>query len=99
MCGVQKHLLGRKLKLYTDFIDYFHPQKGIPEIATTWLQWWAVIPSAYKYEVLFQPFVNYGNKNALSRLPLDQDQHCVDEVEEIICAVETQQLDELPGTD
>jgi len=49
--------------------------------------------------VLFQPFVNYGNKNALSRLPLDQDQHCVDEVEEIICAVETQQLDELPGTD
>ena len=103
--GVRKfrqYLLGRKFKLYTDhkpLLTIFHPQKGIPEIAASRLQRWAVTLSAYDYEVHFQPSTNYGNADALSRLPLDQDQDWVDDAEEIVCTVETQQLDELPVTD
>ena len=103
--GVQKfrqYLLGRKFKLYTDhkpLLTIFHPQKGIPEIAASRLQQWAVTLSAHDYEVHFLPSTNHGNADALSRLPLDQDQDWIDNAEEIVCTVEIQQLDELPVTD
>ena len=91
--GVQKigqYLLGRKFKLYTALLTIFHPQKGIPEIAASRLRW-AVTLSAYDYKVHFKPSTNHGNADALSRLPLDQDQDWVNETEKIVCAVETQQ--------
>ena len=100
--GVQKfrqYLLGRKFKLHTDhkpLLSIFHPQKGIPEVAASRLQRWAITLSAYNYEVQYQPSTQHGNADALSRLPLDQEEDCENEEEEVVCAVEEQQLDNLP---
>ena len=101
--GVQKfkqYLLGRKFNLHTDhkpLLSIFHPQKGIPEVAASRLQRWAITLSAYDYEVRYQPSAQHGNADALSRLPLDHDEALEsDEEEEIVCAIEEQQLDKLP---
>ena len=102
MFGVRKfkqYLLGRKFRLHTDhkpLLSIFHPQKGIPEVAASRLQRWAITLSAYDYEVHYQPSAQHGNADALSRLPLDQnDEEDFDE-EEIVCAVEEQQIENLP---
>ena len=74
--GVQKfrqYLLGRKFQLITDhkpLVTIFHPQKGIPEMTASRLQRWAIILSAYDYEVRYQPSAQHGNADGLSRLPL-----------------------------
>ena len=101
--GVQKfkqYLLGRKFKLHTDhkpLLSIFHPHRGIPEVAASRLQRWAITLSAYDYEVHYQPSAQHGNADALSRLPLDHDESVQrDEQEEIVCAIEEQQLDNLP---
>ena len=101
--GVQKfkqYLLGRKFNLHTDhkpLLSIFHPQKGIPEVAASRLQRWAITLSAYDYEVRYQPSAQHGNADALSRLPLDHDEALEsDEEEEIVCVIEEQQLDKLP---
>ena len=82
-----QYLLGRKFKLYTDhkpLLTIFYLQKGIPGIAAN-RQRWAETLSAYDYEIHFQPFTKHGNADdALSRLPLDQNQNWVDDTEEIV---------------
>ena len=90
--GVQKfkhYLLGRKFKLHTDhkpLLSIFHPQRGIPEVAASRLQRWAITLSAYDYEVHYQPSAQHGNADVLSRLPLDHDESVErDEEEEIVC--------------
>ena len=101
--GVQKfkqYLLGRKFKLHTDhkpLLSIFYPQKGIPEVAASRLQRLAITLSAYDYKVHYQPSAQHGNADALSRLPLDHNESVErDEEEEIVCAIEEQQLDNLP---
>ena len=87
---------------YTDhnlLLTIFPPQKGIPKVAANRLQRWAITLSAYDYKVHFKLSTNQGNADALKRLSLDHDQDWLDEVEEIVCAVETQKLDELLVTD
>ena len=99
--GVQKfrqYLLGRKFKLHTDhkpLLSIFHPQKGIPEVAASRLQRWAITLSAYDYEIQYKPSTQHGNADALSRLPLEIEDYFENE-EEIVCAIEEQQLDNLP---
>ena len=98
--GVKKfkqYLLGRKFKLHTDhkpLLSIFHPQKGIPEVAASRLQRWAITLSAYDYEVQYIPSTQHENADALSRLPLEHDDDGENE-EEIVCAIEEQQLDNL----
>ena len=63
----------------------FHPQKGIPEVAASRLQQWARILSAYNYKVHYQLSAQHGNADALSRLPLDNDEALEsDEEDEIL---------------
>ena len=99
--GVQKfkqYLLGRKFKLQTDhkpLLSIFHPQKGIPEVAASRLQRWAITLSAYDYEVQYKLSAQHGNADALSRLPLESEDGAGNEEEEIVCLIEEQQLDNL----
>ena len=55
---LRQYLLGRKFQLITDhkpLVTIFHPNKGIPETASSRLQRWAIILSAYDYQVKYQP--------------------------------------------
>ena len=100
--GVQKfrqYLLGRKFQLITDhkpLVTIFHPNKGIPEMAASRLQRWAIILSSYDYEVKYQPSASHGNADGLSRLPLQDEPSEQDESAEIVCALEEHQLHSLP---
>ena len=51
----------------------FGPKKGIPPLATARLQFWVVLLSAYKYDIIFKPTLAHANANGLSRLPLPTD--------------------------
>ena len=101
--GVQKFrqylLLGRKFCLITDhkpLLTIFHPAEGIPETAASRLQRWAIVLSAYNYEVKYQPSEKHGNADALSRLPLDKTEDSVDDPDDTVCLLEQQQLNHLP---
>ena len=102
--GVQKfrqYLLGRKFCLLTDhkpLLSVFHPEKEIPEMISSRLQRWAIILSAYTYEVKHKPSEQHGNADGLSQLPLDFDKEWteVTDSEDTVCLLEEQQLTELP---
>lgn len=50
----------------------FGPKKGVPTLAAARLQRWAIILSAYLYDVIFRPTGEYSNADMLSRLPGDR---------------------------
>ena len=74
--GVKKfhpYLFGRNFTLVTHhkpLLSILGPKKGIPSLAATRLQRWAILLSAYSYEVEFKSTHHYGNANGLSQLPL-----------------------------
>ena len=76
--------MGRKFCLITDhkpLLTIFHPAKWIPEMAASRLQLWAIILSAYNYEVKYQPSDKHGNADALSHLPPGSDNLPIDDYE------------------
>ena len=74
--GIQKfhtYLYGREFTLVTDhkpLVSILGPKKGVPSVAAARLHRWAVILSAYKYQIEFCSTTAHGNADALSRLPL-----------------------------
>ena len=74
--GVKKfhqYLYGRKFLLVTDhkpLLAILGPKKGIPSLAAARLQRWAVLLSAYQYEIKFKSTTEHANADGLSRLPL-----------------------------
>ena len=67
------YLYGRKFVLVTDhkpLTTILGPKKGIPVMAAARLQRWALILSAYSYEIEFRPTDCHANADGLSRLPL-----------------------------
>ena len=67
------YLFGRKFILVTDhkpLTIILGPKKGIPVMAAARLQRWALILSAYSYEIEFRPTDSHANADGLSRLPL-----------------------------
>ena len=74
--GVKKfhqYLYGRKFLLITDhkpLLAILGPKKGIPSLAAARLQRWAVLLSAYQYEIQFKLTEQHANADGLSRLPL-----------------------------
>ena len=68
-----KYLYGRKFRLITDhkpLVTILGPKKGIPTLAAARLQRWAILLSAYKYEIQYKSTNDHGNADGLSRLPL-----------------------------
>ena len=58
------------------------PKKGISSLAATCLQRWAILWSAYDYQIHYKCTSNHGNADGLSRLRLpstlpDLDSKCV----------------------
>jgi len=58
------------------------PKKGIPSLAAACLQKWAILLSAYGYNIRYKSTTNHSNADGLSRLPLpstlpDLDVQCV----------------------
>ena len=76
----------------------FHSNKGIPETTSIRLQRWAIILSAYDYEVKYQPSTQHGNADGLSRLPVQEEPQNLDYSSEIVCTLEQEQFQSLPIT-
>ena len=74
--GVKKfnqYLYGRKFTLIIDhkpLTAILGPKKGIPSLAAARLQRWAVLLSAYEYEIKYKSTHDHCNADGLSRLPL-----------------------------
>ena len=77
--GVKKfhlYLYGRKFVLTTDhkpLLTILGPKKGVPSLAAARLQRWALLLSAYSYEIEFRSTHEHGNADGLSRLPLESE--------------------------
>ena len=54
----------------TDHKLILSPRKGIPSLAAARLQRWAIILSAYQYQIEYKCTKDYGNVDRLSRLPI-----------------------------
>jgi len=74
--GVKKFhqfLCGRRFTLYTDhkpLTTILGPKKGIPPLAATRLQRWALILSTYTFQIEYKPTQAHANADGLSRLSM-----------------------------
>ena len=74
--GIQKfhsYLYGRQFTLVTDhkpLTTVLGPKHGIPSMAAARLQRWALLLSAYSYNIEFKRTKDHANADGLSRLPL-----------------------------
>ena len=74
--GIKKlhqFLYGCTFTIVTDhkpLIAILGPKTGIPTLAAYRLQRWAILLSAYTYNIQFRPTDQHGNADGLSRLPL-----------------------------
>ena len=69
----QQFLYGRRFTLLTDHQPLtllFGPKKGIPPIAASRLQRWAIQLSAYQYDIKYRSSKQNANADAFSRLQL-----------------------------
>ena len=75
--GVRKfhqYLYGWKFVMVTDhksLLALLELKKGIPPLAAARLQQWAILLSAYTYELEFRSTEKHANADCLSRLPLE----------------------------
>ena len=77
--GIKKfhrYLYGRHFILMTDhkpLTSILGPKQGIPPLAAARMQRWALLLSAYSYEIKFRSTKMHANADGLSRLPLPED--------------------------
>ena len=68
-----QYLYGRPFTILTDHkpLQYLLGEtKGIPPMASARIQRWALMLSAYRYEIRYKPGAEHNNADGLSRLPL-----------------------------
>ena len=91
-----QYLYGRPFTLVTDhkpLTTILEPKKGIPALSAAWMQRWALLLSAYTYDIHFCPTQAHGNADGLSRLPVREDQSCTPDD---VMVFNIAQLDALP---
>ena len=69
----RRYLYWRKLHLITDckpLTTILGSNKGIPSLAAARLQRWAILLSAYDYNIHYKSTTEHGNADGLLRLPL-----------------------------
>ena len=62
--GIKKfhqYFFGRKFTLFKALTTILGPRTGIPTLAASRLQRWALILSAYMYEIMFRPTLEHSN--------------------------------------
>ena len=72
-----KYLYGRKFTLITDhkpLTTILNPKSSIPTLAAARMQRWALILSAYTYDIEYRRSTDHGNADAMSRLPCGKGQ-------------------------
>ena len=75
--GIQKfhrYVFARKFTLVTDhkpLIYILKENKQIPDMATSRITRWAIILSAYQYQISYRPTEKHSNADVLSRFPLE----------------------------
>ena len=77
-------------KLLTTILS---PKKGIPALSAARMQRWALLLSAYTYDIRFHPTQAHGNADGLSHLPVREDQSCTPDIAMVFNIA---QLDALP---
>ena len=76
MFGVKRfhqYLYGRKFTILSDHkpLQYLLGEtRGIPPMASARIQRWALMLSAYHYEICYKPGADHANADGLSRLPM-----------------------------
>lgn len=89
-----KYLYGRQFTLVTDhkpLTRILGPKTGVPTLAAARMQRWALILSAYQYNIEYRKGATHANADAFSRLPI-QSEGKSEEAE----IYHFTQLDELP---
>ena len=100
--GIKKfhqYQYGPKFTLVTDhkpLTTILGPKKGIPVVAASRLQRWAMLLAAYNYDIQYRSTHDNGNADGISRLPLQEDRPDVEGVEASVLSVE--QIEALPVT-
>ena len=100
--GVKKfhqYLYGRKFTLITDhkpLLAILGPKKGIPPLAAARLQRWAILLSAYNYDIQFKSTSTHANADGLSRLPISDTMTTDQSVE--VSLFNVAQINSLPVT-
>ena len=76
------YLYGWRFTLLTDhqpLTTIFNPKKGMPSLAAACLQRWALLLSAYSYDISYKSTQEHSNADGLSRLPLPSNQSSPDD--------------------
>ena len=79
ICGLRKfhqYLYARNFTIITDhkpLLAILEPKKNIPTLAAARMQRWALLLSAYQYNLEYRSTTAHGNVDGLSRLPLFKD--------------------------
>ena len=100
--GVKKfhsYLYGQKFTLVTDhkpLTTILGPKNNVPPLAAARLQRWALVLSAYSYDIEFCPTAAHGNADGLSRLPLHDSKS--EDVAPGVTLFNVSQLSSLPVT-
>ena len=92
-----QYLYGRKFVLVIDhkpLLSIFRPKNAIPPLADARLQRWAVLLSAYSYDVEFRTTERHANAGSLSRLPSKSP--CSDTVQDEATIFSLCQVEYLP---
>ena len=91
----RQYLLGRHFTIYSDhkpLQHLFSENKAIPAMASARIQRWALVLSAYNYDIVFKPGSQNANADVLSRLPLADGPSQVPLPEETVLLLEALQF-------